>query len=497
MRLARRLPPLLPAAILVAGAAFLFTGGEHAAGGFPLDDAWIHRVYARALAGFQGFAYNPGQQETGATSPLWALVSAPAHWLQPAGDHAVVLAVKWLGVALAAVALTGLTRLGRRLTGSAAVGLIAACVLAAEPRLAFAALSGMETPLALALWFWGTALLLEGRTRLGPLLLGLAVTARPELVVVVGLTLLLGLIARGGRLAAWTGAALAATPSLLWAAFCLIATGRPLPATWYVKQEPFHLDAHKWHQFFDLLTQPGWLTTPLLVLGLAATLVLLWRRRDRAALTVALGLSCGPLLIHLLVVGGRSFRLDGYYWTRWSDLQVLGLLAFCLLGIGAVLVGTGGVVPTRSRLSGRIVAGVLLFSVFAGVPSAWSERRARLESDGAAIERMNIHPARWVAEFTPPDAVIGVNDAGALRYFGERETVDLIGLNFHERAFGAANLDAMYRRVDWICVFPGWWSGTNLLDGFVERKRFSMPPAEYTICDCPAQTLVVVAEKRR
>lgn len=493
---ARRLLPLLPLAILIAGAVFLLSGGEQAAGGFPLDDAWIHRVYARALAGFQGFAYNPGQQETGATSPLWALVSAPAHWLQPAGDRAVVLAVKWLGVALAGAALLGLARLGRRLTGSPAAGLIAACLVAAEPRLAFAALSGMETPLALALWFWGTERLLAGHRRLGPLLLGLAVTARPELIVPVGLTLLPGFFDRGSRAAAWLGAALAALPSLLWAAFCLSATGRPLPATWYVKQEAFRFDTQKAAQFFDLLTQAGWLTLSVLGIGLAAAAVLLWRRRDRTALLGALSLGLGPLLMHGLIVGGRTIRLDGYYWTRWADPQSLALLALCGIGLGAALAGMG-LLRRGYPLTGRILAGVLLVSALPVVLGGWSERRSRLESDSAAIERMNVQPARWVAAFTPPDAVIGVNDAGAFRYFGARETVDMIGLNFHERAFGEANLDAIYRRVDWIAVFPSWWAGTNLLDGFMERKRYTLPPADYTVCDCPGQTLVLIAEKRR
>ncbi len=50
---------------------------------FPLDDSWIHLVYARNLAAFQGFAYNPGQLEAGFTSPLWTLLVAPVFWVAP------------------------------------------------------------------------------------------------------------------------------------------------------------------------------------------------------------------------------------------------------------------------------------------------------------------------------------------------------------------------------------------------------------------------------
>src|SRR4051794_34832739 len=57
------------------------SGTASAVTGFPLDDAWIHLVYARSLAHGDGFAYNPGQLETGFTSPLWVMLLAPLFWI--------------------------------------------------------------------------------------------------------------------------------------------------------------------------------------------------------------------------------------------------------------------------------------------------------------------------------------------------------------------------------------------------------------------------------
>ena len=63
---------LLAVLHLLAATFFL-----HACGwGFPLDDAWGHLVYGRALATWQGLAYNPGQPEAGVTSPLWTYLCA-------------------------------------------------------------------------------------------------------------------------------------------------------------------------------------------------------------------------------------------------------------------------------------------------------------------------------------------------------------------------------------------------------------------------------------
>src|SRR5690349_19879454 len=44
--------------------------------GFPLDDAWIHAVYARSFARNGMLAYNPGIPANGETSPLWAVLTA-------------------------------------------------------------------------------------------------------------------------------------------------------------------------------------------------------------------------------------------------------------------------------------------------------------------------------------------------------------------------------------------------------------------------------------
>ena len=40
--------------------------------GFPIDDAWIHAVFARNLVEGQGFAFNPGESIGGSTAPLWS-----------------------------------------------------------------------------------------------------------------------------------------------------------------------------------------------------------------------------------------------------------------------------------------------------------------------------------------------------------------------------------------------------------------------------------------
>src|SRR5215470_20035635 len=59
--------------------------------GFPLDDAWIHAVYAREFARSGMLAYNPGIPATGETSPLWATILSIAHLLATEPARVVAL----------------------------------------------------------------------------------------------------------------------------------------------------------------------------------------------------------------------------------------------------------------------------------------------------------------------------------------------------------------------------------------------------------------------
>ncbi|MBM3956988.1 MAG: hypothetical protein FJ313_02915, partial [Gemmatimonadetes bacterium] len=61
---------------IAAGAVYLANRSSGVAAGFdsfPLDDGWIHMVYARSFAQSLQFFYNPGEPESGMTSPLWAV----------------------------------------------------------------------------------------------------------------------------------------------------------------------------------------------------------------------------------------------------------------------------------------------------------------------------------------------------------------------------------------------------------------------------------------
>jgi hypothetical protein len=186
-RLSRFVPWILAAAWLAVGARFLAArhpGTDAALRGLPLDDSFIHLVYARALASFQGFAYNPGLPEAGSTSPLWSVLLVPAIWAGRLGVDPI-LAAKLVGLAVGFGASLLAARIARRLAGLAA-GLAAGLVVAAEPYVGFTAVSGMEPLLAALLLLLAVDAVLFERPRLAAFALGLAPLARPETLPLAG-----------------------------------------------------------------------------------------------------------------------------------------------------------------------------------------------------------------------------------------------------------------------------------------------------------------------
>jgi len=93
--------------------------------------------------------------------------------------------------------------------------------------------------------------------------------------------------------------------------------------------------------------------------------------------------------------------------------------------------------------------------------------------------------------------VIGVNDAGATRYFGNRWTIDLVGLNHAEIAHDTMQPLALLNSLDYIAVFPALMQGSVLLEGFEPLAQFTLPLEEYTVCHCPGQTTKIVAGRKR
>lgn len=492
----------LPAAVYLAASA-AFVKNRFSLLDFPLDDAWIHRVYARSLAFGQGFAYNAGQQEAGSTSPLWSILTAPPHWLEGFGVHGPILLVKAIGILLGLASVWILQNLVARLARSRAAGAVAASLFALEPRLLFSAFSGMETNLLLVLLIGAGLAWMKNKPWLLLLLIGLAPTVRPEAVLALPAAWA-GMVAIGRSNRPLPVKLLAVVlpvlPLLAWSGFCWHATGHLLPNTFYVKAQahvPSWLDVQIGVRAVAMHgTVPGW----LFAAGVGAFGFLCAQNGKRAAAPF-LFLVVLPILYVAGVVLSRSIFLSGYYWTRWIDPGALLLSAACCAGFAYLLAPSVSVAegaPGRPAFKRPVQYGLCwaLFALF-WIPAfsvSFAERRNRLVSDSRAIAILNVQMGKWIAIHTPRDAVVGVNDAGAIRYFGQRQTLDLVGLNNADVAFKKLSFDEAVSRCDWLAVFPSWFPA-ELFKEYDLRFETWVPPGEYTICNAPQNWMVAAKRK--
>jgi hypothetical protein len=161
------------AALHIAAPTYLFSQG------FPLDDAWIHSVYARELARSGALAYNPGVPATGETSPLWAIVLAVPHAI--AGASMAVLLTKLVGFAMHAVSAVLIALAIRDVCGEARLLPASGGVLVAlHPDLVAASVSGMEVPLATLVIGWAALAAVRANVLLAASVGAASFLARPE-----------------------------------------------------------------------------------------------------------------------------------------------------------------------------------------------------------------------------------------------------------------------------------------------------------------------------
>ena len=463
------------AAIVVS----LYTGVAAARGhsGYPLDDAWIHQTYARNWAETGQLAYVVGLPSSGSTAPLWTLVLSVAYRLQidPYG-----WALMW-GVITLALSAWLLSRLAERLLPNRSyvswlVGL--ACVL--EWHLIWAAASGMETLLFIAL---ALALIdrlwAESSGWIIGALGGLLILTRPEGLLLFVLVLGVMLI-RSGR-AGLIEVVKAVVAFLIVLApgayFNLQASGSIFPNTFYAKQS----------EYGELMsTLPIWLNSigNMLIAPLAGGLLLLipgmvwWMitslralrakqslaevkiassRRALLAMTFSQWLPLIWIAAHVAVYALRlpvSYQHGRYLLPIIPIVLLYGIVGTVLLLDRMKTRSTG----PAARLLRRVYALTIIVVFALYVPIG----ALAFATDVAIINGEMVAVAQWLDRNTPPDAIIAAHDIGAIGYFTRRPILDLAGLISPEvipfiRDEAQLGEWMQAKGAHYFVTFPGWY----------------------------------------
>jgi hypothetical protein len=127
------------------------------------------------------------------------------------------------------------------------------------------------------------------------------------------------------------------------------------------------------------------------------------------------------------------------------------------------------------------LAGFALLASLLGLPT-WA---AITGGASLQVKEQQVSVGYWIRENLPSGARVGINDAGAIRYYGGHPTVDLIGLTTNGLALPSRNgsgslyeaLEEMpeEKRPDYFAVYPDWFSDFYASRVFGEEiARFSL-----------------------
>ena len=429
----------------------------------PLDDAYIHQQYARQIARGYFFRYNDQDPpSSGNTSLLYPFVLAVAWKLGCRGDGLSAFAFIFGGVLLFFSALLS-ARLAWRLGQASAsqgsspswTGLLAAMFLLTNGALSWGFFSGMEGGLFIFLLL----ATLEAVSAERPLQLalcgGLLALTRPEGAILIGILL----VFQGAR-ALWDH-----------------TRGR-----WPLWPWPFLFICCLLHPLLNLsltgsaiangIRAKSWLyNAPLYPAGIiksvALTLRDLWvvfltglRPEDlKQLLHAPLGHSPQlwfymPAILGALGLGHAAFTAiwewrhhklrQGTIMTLWivTELSATALLttaqmfhyryqlpAFALgtLAGSLALAAIAGALVRKENAATRNL--VLLALPFLAI-SAWQFPRFLADYGQAShtVLILEVRTGEWIKANLPPGARIALTDAGAIRYYSEHPSYDLVGL---------------------------------------------------------------------
>ncbi len=393
---------------------------------FKIDDAYISFVYAKNLMQGHGLTYN-GVIVEGYSNFLWTLLVAPFIAL----DFDPLVTARVLSLLSACAILLITEKLIRQLNpGLSQWGpFLALLVLALSTPFAAWTMGGLETML-MTLWvtlFVYLERLPERRAAFLSLLAVLAAAlTRPEGVMLFPLLLTYRLVYKKQPIRqVLLQSLLFVVPFSLYLAWRYLTYGYWIPNTAFLK-----LDS-------------GWQTTLKALSWLAAY----WATRPLVAglmvLAVVHLLMAKALFNHdwgLVTLTGLAFvAFVLYAGPDWMPhyrflvpvVPLLSLFVACALVIFA------------SPIYQRLVLATLLSAVSLEVIFAVNVHIPYTPRFGEYTEGL-IRGGKWIRQTTSPQDVIAVVDAGALAYYSERRTIDILGLNDEHIAHSPAKNDPAY-----------------------------------------------------
>jgi arabinofuranosyltransferase len=374
---------------------------------YVVDDAFISFRYAHNLVAGHGLTFNPGGERVeGYTNFLWTLLMAVAiacH-LDP------VLVAQMLGIGAGLAVLIVTERFARR-AGLGPWSAFAPVLLAANPAMVTWSSGGLETTLFTLLVIAGAYLLTTegGSGRIAGLVLALACLTRPEgilatVLVGAGLILASGRAAFGRLRRAAPLVGLTVLAHELWR---LSYYGSWLPNTFYAKTGDLR---------FQMQAGAAYLGWPLAFFAggpLALALVAHGLKRRSVPCSIS-AVAFSGWILYVGTIGGDGLPMYRFLVPALPFLAILIVSALARLH------------DSRPRAADLLAAFLLAMTIVPGLTGVQSQYR---EWDAKVFVPKNVRVGKRLRGLIGPEASIALMPAGAIPYYSDLRTLDMLALN--------------------------------------------------------------------
>ncbi|MFW9977393.1 MAG: hypothetical protein ACFFEJ_04810 [Candidatus Thorarchaeota archaeon] len=430
--------------------------------GFSLDDSWIHLEYARSIFEGRAWEYSPGTPSSGSTSPLWSIILSPI-FLFTSDIPSIVWGVIIISVIFYILCTFIIGAFFQSLLQSKIVSFFSMLGFVLIQSNTWLMLSGMEYPILMFLLLQPLWMLDKPDHKFDILLgivAGLAYLARPEGVLLALIVFPIRLLQHVNerdftkkRFASMTLMVVSAGLAVLpWVLHCLTVSGYPLPDTFYVKVGSVSdTDVEAWNIFWTFFLS----TMPFLLIGFViGSLTLAIKKPYAWLMGIALTLLYRYTMPYQALINNSRYLIP-----------IFGFLAIsCIAGF---IVAFKLIADRSPKADPRIIptAVTLLIIIVMIIPSVpYYQHQANVHRQAVKnINEMQVEIGYWIRENTPSDAILAIGDVGAIRFVGDRRTIDLVGLTTPDIAHGnftGAQLMDYLRNMstDYLIIF-GKWTG--------------------------------------
>jgi len=482
---------LLPVLLSVAAGIYIIYSAFKTNGffGFPLDDPWIHLTFAKNLIEYGSFSYFKNELVTsGSTSPIYTLLLS-LFYMVSKNEFIISYLIGMLFGALLVYIMTKLSMLNFK--NSAFISLLAALLIAFQPKLNLINVSGMETSMFIFL-IAGSFYAYQSR-KIIPLgiFLGLTIWCRPDgFVLWIAIALdyflrrfyLTKSVTRASENSITlkqfvTVFSFASAIVFAYFLFNYLLSGSIFPNTYSAKIE-----------YYNTMSRALFLENDVLKYFTEAEFILIWL----------------PFLIYIIVIIKSIIKRE-YNTHLVFLLFIVGLIAvyylklpfahrfgrylmpvipfYILIAIAGLKFVSDFVLLKISKSKTALPNFVFIIYSIAAV-ALFISYNSNSKDDFTFMSKYSndrhVAAGKWLKQNTPESAIIATHDIGAIAFYGERKIIDMAGLvtpdliaHIQDKDYAAYMNDYLSKqKVDYIVTLRNWFEVVNDKPVFIPINSF-------------------------